>query len=303
MAKIQRLFLFIALTLLGDQLHAQIYASSLDHIPAAWPGSVFRLSKEYPTTLPIEANQPWLSYDFKIQPKEYINAVLAYFLEGNTDANWVVQNNKIRKWYHAPSMSWQPPNRPYGREFIHGLTRERNSTPTELYPNQTNVIQNWAVGFYNPIGAYTFEKVWSDTTNLQLENVSFPEGTVTAKLLFTAAALNEVPYLNGSLEWQANIHTAISGTSNRSPQTVRLLQVDIAVKDSRANDLTGWVFGTFAYNANASGTTVWQKLVPVGLMWGNDAGKFNGEPIQESWINPEFISLFKFPNGNAMHIL
>jgi len=211
------MILVAAFALANTKSFSQIYSSSLDKIPSGWTGHVFQLSKDYPTTLPIERNKPWLKYDFKTQPKEYMNAVLQYFVEGNVEANWVVQNNKIRKWYHAPSMSWQPANRPYGREFINGLTRERNSSPNELYPSQTNVIQNWAVGFYNPIGAYTFGQVWADTNNLKIDDVSFPEGTVTAKLLFTSASLTEVPYLNGSLEWQANIHTAVSGTTNRSP--------------------------------------------------------------------------------------
>jgi hypothetical protein len=54
---------------------------------------------------------------------------------------------------------------------------------------------------------------------------------------------------------------------------VRLLQVDIAVRDSRADDTTGWVFGTFVYNKDASGLAgygSWGKLTPVGIMWGND---------------------------------
>src|SRR5438093_8364383 len=52
--------------------------------------------------------------------------------------------------------------------------------------------------------------------------------------------------------------------------TVRLLQIDVAVKDSRASGTTGWVFGTFNYNSAAAGTRPWDKMVPVGLMWGND---------------------------------
>jgi len=80
-----------------------------------------------------------------------------------------------------------------------------------------------------------------------------------------------------------------------------LLQLDIAVKDSRSTE-TCWVFGTFAYNYDAPGNTVWEKMVPVGLMWGNDPGNFTGSNIKESWINPDFLTLFKFPDGTTMHI-
>lgn len=98
--------------------------------------------------------------------------------------------------------------------------------------------------------------------------------------------------MKNAFEWQANIHTAQRGTNDRSPATVRLLQVDIAVKDSRATN-TDWVMMTFAYNDKAPGTTPWDKLVPVGIQWGNDpAATRPGMPLTESWINPQFKQLF-----------
>jgi len=69
---------------------------------------------------------------------------------------------------------------------------------------------------------------------------------------------------------------------------VRLLQIDIAVKDRRSP--TGWVFGTFVYGGGpAPGTTPgagWTNVSPVGLMWGNDPGYSGTGPLKESWINP-----------------
>jgi hypothetical protein len=78
----------------------------------------------------------------------------------------------------------------------------------------------------------------------------------------------------------------------RPIQTVRLLQIDVAVRDSRADSTTGWVFGTFVYDGSASGTTPWDRMVPVGLMWGNDPSltpdRFeDGErPRQSVVVNP-----------------
>ena len=63
---------------------------------------------------------------------------------------------------------------------------------------------------------------------------------------------------------------------------MRLLQIDIAVKDDRAGT-TGWYFATYAFDRNAPGTSSWLKMVPIGLMWGNDP---KGTPLQELWINP-----------------
>lgn len=63
---------------------------------------------------------------------------------------------------------------------------------------------------------------------------------------------------------------------------MRLLQIDIAVRDDRAGP-TGWYFATYAFDRTVAGTSPWLKMTPVGLMWGNDP---TGAPIEESWINP-----------------
>src|SRR5690349_11387173 len=97
-----KLIFSIVLAFIGINSFSQIYSSSLDKIPNDWKGNVFKLSYDYPKKLPIEKKMPWLKYKFKTQPKEYMNAVLEYLVEGNEKANWVVQNNEIRKWYHAP---------------------------------------------------------------------------------------------------------------------------------------------------------------------------------------------------------
>jgi hypothetical protein len=75
-------------------------------------------------------------------------------------------------------------------------------------------------------------------------------------------------------------------------KTARLLQIDVAVHDTRANSTTGWVFGTFAYDGEAAGTTPWDRMVPVGLMWGNDPTltpqRFNsGSRPTQTFINPD----------------
>src|SRR5260370_35524141 len=139
------------------------FRNAIDTIPTGWPGPVFELSKEYPKDLPADP-KPWKVFDFKTQQKEYLQAVLTYALTGNRAVQWKVQDNAVRKWYHAPGLlaPGTLTNPASGREFIHGLTRERTS-PTrpkpELHPNQTKRISNWAVGFYNPIAAFTVGKV------------------------------------------------------------------------------------------------------------------------------------------------
>ncbi len=54
------------------------------------------------------------------------------------------------------------------------------------------------------------------------------------------------------------------------------------MRDDRAGS-TGWYFSTLAYDKSIVGTSPWLKMVPVGLMCGNDPA---GPPLTMSWINP-----------------
>lgn len=267
-----------------------------DPPPAGWSGPVFRLKQDYPQTLPPLGSRPWMSFDFRTQPNEYIKAVLDYALDGNKQVDFVVQNNSTRGWYHAPWMHAGAA----GREFIRGLTRERSSRPGELHPNQTGTWENWAVSVYNPRGGYTLGQVWKDPDLPNPGGARFPVGSVSIKLIFTEAPVSQVPYLAGSVEWQADINRA----NNAGPRpTLRLLQVDVAVRESRAASTTGWVFGTFVYDGNAPGATAWDRLVPVGLMWGNDPTRVGtSQALQQTKINaglqiPQHLGFQKRLNG------
>lgn len=261
------------------------FANTIDTVPAGWTGPVFQLSTGYPTALPTGDPKPWKAFDFKTQPEQYIRAVLGYCREGNEAVDWAGQNNAVRKWYHAPGLV----KGNNGREFIRGLTLERTSRKKELAPTQTQAWSNWAVGLYNPTAGYTIGQVWQNPANPNTAGVKFEDGAVGVKLLFTTAPVAQVPFLANSMEWQANV--ALPGNNPRIPQTVRLLQVDVAVRDSRADSITGWVFGTFMYQTDAAGMGQLDRLVPVGVMWGNDpdltpAKVAMGEKPKESWINP-----------------
>ena len=255
-----------------------------------WTGPVFKLSQDYPATLPSPGAQPWKNFDFKTQSSQYLKAVLDYCMEGNLGADWVVQNNAVRKWYHAPWLD----RTNNGREFVHGLTLERSSSPRTLHPNQSSTFRNFAVGIYNPIAGYVIGQVWKDHENPDPTAARFPDGSVACKLLFTAATVAQVPYLHDSFEWDAFV--APPGSNTRSMATVRLLQIDIAVRDSRADATTGWVFGTFAYDGDAAGATPWDRMTPIGLMWGNDpaltqAAYDSGARPQESTIPNRVVGI------------
>ncbi len=127
---------------------------------------------------------------------------------------------------------------------------------------------------------------------------SFPNGAVAFKLLFTEANANDVPFLEGSPQWKATIartplpHPSVERTP---PKDLQLIQVDIAVRDKRAEWTTGWVFGTFQYHNSINEKDPWKRLMPVCLMWGNDPSltpeKYEkGERPKQSWVNPAAVA-------------
>jgi hypothetical protein len=252
--------------------------------PAGWDGPRFVLSQDYPQTKPADETYPWAAIDFKTHPKEYLAAVIKYCYEGNVGVDFVPQQNTVRKWYHAPWLHYG--NK--GRGFVHGLTSERASRPLELSATQTQSYRNFAVGFYNDKGGYTLGQVWHDPAAPNTKGVSFPEGTVTFKLLFTTAPATTAPYLTNSPEWVADINHS-QNVATIKGNKVRLLQVDVAVKDARSV-CGGWVFGTFHYDNAVAGKTPWEKLQPLTLLWGDDPTltetlAHGGAKPQESWIN------------------
>ena len=268
----------IAFMLLG--VHSHSLAMDLDRIekpPADWTGPVFVPNFNFPAALPTET-RPWEAISYEIEGDRYLRSVLSYVLEGQDLKTLKTQNNTVRQWFHVP---WMGPGTS-GREFISGLTRERTSRKNDLGPGQTKCRQNWAVGFYNPVGGYALGQMWSpvaqDKGEPNLSAVPFPVGTVVAKFLFSEATADEVPLLRGAPTIAANINLdpnpndeeCAAATQPRKPAELRLLQLDVAVRDPRANSTTGWIFGTFVYDGRLNGTDPWAKLRPAGLMWGND---------------------------------
>lgn len=252
--------------------------------PADWTRPTFSLSQAFPTKLPAKAALPWESIDFRVEPERYLWAILDFGYEGNVEVDFEVQRNTKRLWFHAPWLHYGP----NGREFVRGLTRERSSRPFELSATQTQTYRNYAVGFYDERGGFTIGQVWKSPTKPDPKLANFPEGTVTFKLLFTTAPESAVPYLAGSPEWVADIDRAASSQQVLGTK-VRLLQIDVAVKDRRASK-GGWIFGTFHYDSAIANANPWRRVRPLSLMWGDDpsltpADYGAGKRPAESWVN------------------
>ncbi len=275
-----------------------------------WTGHVFHLAQAYPSVVSEPQAQPWLAVDPKTQPGLYARTVLAYFYAGNIHGGSIENDfdpatNHVRRWYNAPFQDLGL----FGREFVHGLTEERNSSPYELTKQQSSVWTNYAVGYYNTPGATVIRNVWqpwrahAGASPSIAAAANVPEGTVAAKLLFTAGSPLQVPFIAHAPAWDAYIYKNLHGYPTKTGPNprfigkVRLLQIDIAVKDHRAGP-TGWFFGTFVYGGGPGYHgpklgTGWNDVAPVGLMWGNDPG-YTPPPspsphdsgLKETWLNP-----------------
>jgi hypothetical protein len=266
--------------------------SQADYVNQYSNDPIFKLKADFPTELPTDSNKPaFLSIDFKTSPKEYIAAVRDYSFEGNMP-NWDPFANDKRQWYHIPwlhpnSTSGYPPNG--GTEGFHGLIKEAPISPHQLSETQNGSYQVYAITLINEYGGYTMGQMWKDPDNPnpgatdKRYGGGFPHGTVFAKLLFTDApeGMDKVDFLENPLSWNAYI-TENWTSSTRKVKKVNLLQMDIAVRDPRAEGPggTGWVFGTFAYNGKLNNENKFMNLVPVGIMWGNDPDN------RENKVNP-----------------
>lgn len=249
--------------------------------PPGWTGPVFQLSQAFPQTLPTDDSLPFMQIDFRTNTVAYLQAVKAYILAGNINRgndsagnslDWHTQSNPVRPWYNMP---WRTTGTS-GREFVHGLTREFPAAPHSLDTAQKNYYDTYARAIYNPVAGFTVGQVWpSATQGPDVAKASFSPGAVVAKILFTTADTTDVPEASGGMQWQANIYPNSKCKSDTIPgcqrvvKSVRLFQMDFAIKDPRA-PITQWVFGTFVYDRNAPGTSIYDKMVPLGLMFGND---------------------------------
>jgi hypothetical protein len=254
-----------------------------DSLPTGYSGSVFKLGQDYPPTLPPAGTLPWATINFKRNPTEatkYLYAVRDYALDGMVAADFRPEANTVRKWYHVPLMNFGG----NAREAIRGLTGERVLPVGEL--GLIKAAHNFAVGFYNPRGGYAIGRVWKTASAPNPKAAKFEKGTVVFKVLFTDANATNFPpgtdITAGAPAWDI----AVGGQL----QSLRLLQMDVAVRDSRSP--TGWVYGTFAYDKSMTAPDAWHKLAAVGLIFGDDPtytpdDQAAGRLLKETIISPD----------------
>ena len=252
----------------------------------------------------------------------YVEDIVNYVKQGQDpdlrdEIGWRSEVGGSARWFHVPWMAYDGER---GREFVHGLTNELSTAESAFtgpgrgsglhhLPGATlqngvdPLFETWSVGFYNPCGAATLGQGWpasgepatykDDKGRLLARGMPFPEGTVVVKILNTTADETVVPYLKGSTSWQANGHKQTDSTYStceRAVRRVHLVQMDLAVVDTRSP--TRWVYSTLAYDGTLPGKTVWDRMKPLGVQWGNDHGSFpavpqsQSKPLRETLLSP-----------------
>lgn len=288
------------------------YAVNNGQIPsrAEYDGPLWRFNHDYPKTQP-KADQPWQKVlHGKPLTKDNAHAYIEALKEAVAkDMRVMVTRPKAwnateHNWYSMPwagdeveKAGWE------GREAIYG-TYTGQILPASTYAESGLKvdIRNYATIYYNDVAAYTLHRVWQKCRPGQgtcvptLDNnaAQFGEGSLVVKSAGVNASGEQWPVMQGAAKWQIyrppfDLHGTIPG----KPPVVSDIYVgifDIIVKDSVAAPETGWVFTTLVYDKNVPGKDAWDKMVPLGAMWGNDpnvnSARHPGQPLLETYINP-----------------
>ena len=264
------------------------YVVEASHFPADFRGPWFRGAFDYPEEEPEAGELPWTSIDFMdgIEgANAYLYALRDYAFEGNTEVDFRVQENAVRPWYVVPYMNYGSGR----REPVRGVTKERPVRGPELGLREDAEIDNYGIGFYNDLGGFGIGSMWQNPLAPDLTKNRFANDTMVFKILFTDAVAEDFEdpdgyILEGAPEWQI-------ATGDGELTTVRLLQMDVAARDPRAQP-SEWVFGTFAYDRDADDENPWNRLRPVGLSWGNAPGytpanQAAGDPLPENTVSDQ----------------
>jgi hypothetical protein len=279
-----------------------------EHLSTAFNPEAKKITLPWRTDLPQKLateTHAWDGIDFRKDWRGYIAAVLSEVkASGLRIADKSIIMSANASWWIAPWMDFGG----NGREPLLGLTKERGPDPDDLAPGSAGGRQVWAIGWYNTEGAFAVGQVFADPCNPKIpatpkgQRWTFPNNTASFKLLFTDAPATEVRYLEGAPVVEAMIDPPPKGKGGRQKRELRLLQVDIMVRDPGAAD-TAWVMGTFIWKGPAKGDGFFDNLVPVGLMWGNDPKARNAvwaaqAQIEESRLNPDLAGVvWQGPDG------
>lgn len=270
------------------------FLSHRDAVPSSsqYNGPLFTLSHNYPdAALPPFVNPPW-QQALNGQPLSTANALKYVEAIKGFVAPTITQFLYNRNNFNADSAGWfQEPWTGSQREAIMGTYVGSGFGPgtfTSLDSNMTTYV----LTFYDQRAANTLHNIWGESAeqvNLKNNAGQFQQGSVIVKFAFTTANYPQWKEMENALTFP--IYD--TGTAYTDPvykvRNVSFFQFDMIVKDTVNSPNTGWVFSTLVYDKHAPGKTVWDKMVPLGAMWGNDpeanSTKNPKQPLKENVIN------------------
>jgi hypothetical protein len=286
------------------------FADNNGQIPPNYPKPLFRLSHDYPALLPpAPPNPPWRrainngqitvanAGAYVAALKQHVAADMRLML---TDSpQW---NPQALGWFNEPWTGYQ-------REATHGMYVGSSPFPPELFRGSglMKPFTTYVLTFYDRRAAHSLYKVWGTTATtpkIEIGTPQFAEDSVIVKAAFSTANADVWPVMQGAQQWTLYIGT--NATKGRNPpppvpselDATSFFQFDIIVKDSESAPQTGWVFSTLVYDKDAPGSDFWDKMVPLGAMWGNDPQATSpDQPLTQNWINPAAPAYSKMTLG------
>ena len=266
--------------------------------PGTYTGPLFKLNHAWPAQpLPPLAHAPWQEAikngHITVQnASAYADALKAAVATNarNLIMHYDTWDAAKAGWYNEPWLGSQ-------REAIRG-TYEAGEFGPAIFPGTglRATFNTHVLTYYDARAAYTLRKFWNEAAmqpNLQTAAAQFTEGAIVVKAAVFASEdtnqpLNWWDAMNGAQVWSMYLGVGSSGNTTPPPQVWPgyVAQFDIIVKDSQSSPRTGWVFMTLVYDSRLPGD-VWDKMVPLGVQWGNDPqANRDGIPLEENWNNP-----------------
>jgi hypothetical protein len=273
------------------------FGDSDGQIPADYPGKLFRLSHDYPTVLaPLTAELPWRRAigDHPITKENaaaYAGAVKEFMSPRMRHLffDYASRDARAEQLYNEPWIG-------YLREPIHGLYVGKEVIPSAPFraTGLTKNFSSYVLTYYDERAAISLARVWGKSAMNPAfggDALQFPEGSTIVKAQFTTANADVWPVMQGAIQWPVYIMVNATTGDHRTPQIDQssLIEFDVMIKDAASAPRTGWTFVTFVYDKNAPGADGWDKMVPLGAMWGNDpevnSAASPHAPLEETWIN------------------
>ena len=282
---------------------------------SAYNGPVFELSHNYPISKPSPPEPaPWQQaignglIDTG-NAEVYVNELKAHVADDMRVlifdyANW---DAAARGWYNLPWLtSLEKLGQPIPgslREAIHG-TYVGSSFPPAMFPisNLQASMTTHVLVYYDEVAAWTARQIWGDDADnpipgLEAGGTQFPEGSIVVKVAATSADASTWAPMVGAQQWPIYAPPGDGTSGDPVLQNTSVFQFDLIVKDSQSAPKTGWVFATLVYDQSAPGDG-WDKLVPLGAMWGNDPDVISPQgcdyltaggcpALSETWINQQ----------------